>query len=43
MADAANNHCMTNLVTELTVSHPQMERLCLAHCNIHDRGMLILS
>ena len=34
---------MMHLVTELTFSKYQMERLCLAHCYFHDRGMKILS
>ncbi len=34
---------MTDLVAELTVYKPNMERLCLSHCYIHDRGMEILT
>ena len=35
--------CMTQLVADLARSKSEMDRLCLAHCSIHDRGMNILS
>lgn len=35
--------CMTDSITEMTKTKHFMERLCLSHCHIHDRGMKILA
>lgn len=35
--------CMTESITQMTKTKHFMERLCLAHCHIHDRGMKILA
>ena len=34
---------MTNIIAEMTRQHYLIERLCLAHCYFHDRGIKILS
>ena len=39
----AEDTCMTQLIADLSHSKPEMDRLCLAHCYFHDRGMKILA
>ena len=35
--------CMTDAIVDICKHHDFMERLCLAHCYFHDRGMKIIA
>ena len=38
-----DQNCMTDAVVDIIKTHHFIERLCLSHCYIHDRGMKILA